>query len=145
MTVFRIAKQQWIDDLSGRGAGLTGGRWNLKGVPAVYTSTSLSLCICEILVHTDKDIPPSGMYYAEIELSDELISDTYAGTDLSEDTARIGTGWLKEKTSLAIRVPSAVVPEEYNVIINPQHADFGTVKIKSRRPCRFDTRFFVQK
>ena len=144
MLVYRIAKKQFINDLSGKGAELAGGRWNLKGLPAIYTSSSLALCICETLVHTDKDIPPVNMYFAEIEIPDEYISDEYFNQVSFEHSLNIGTNWIKEANSLAIKVPSALMPQayikDYNVIINPRHQDFSKIKILRTDEVLFDLR-----
>ena len=144
MLLYRIARKQFINDLSGRGAELAGGRWNLKGIPAIYTSSSLALCICETLVHTDKDIPPINMCYAEIDVPDECISEEFFNEVSLEHGLNIGTNWLKESQSLAIKVPSTLMPQTYtadfNVIINPRHKDFLKVKIVRIKEVNFDMR-----
>ena len=147
MQVFRIAKRERIRDLSGKGAEISGGRWNRKGVPCLYASSSLALCICEILVHTEPGLPPSDLWYAEFHLAESLVSSRFAGAELSADTASAGTSWLASGESCAIRVPSSVLPREYrhdyNVIFNPRHPAFGQVELVAARPCPFDRRFFV--
>jgi len=147
MHVFRIARRDRIRDLGGKGAEISGGRWNRKGVPCLYASSSLALCICEILVHTRSDLPPSDLWYAEFLLPDTLVSSRFAGAELSTDTAAAGTAWLTSGESCAIRVPSAVLPRDYrhdyNVIINPRHPAFGQVELVATRPCPFDERFFT--
>ena len=149
MHVFRIARRDRVRDLSGKGAEISGGRWNRKGVPCLYASSSLALCICEILVHTDLALPPSELWYAEFQLPESLVSPRFAGAELSTDTASAGTSWLASGESCAIRVPSAVLPLEYrhdfNVIVNPRHPAFGQVKLVAAYPCPFDERFFVLK
>ena len=144
MLLYRIARKQFINDLSGRGAELAGGRWTLKGIPAIYTSSSLALCICETLVHTDKDIPPINMCYAEIDVPDEYISEEFFNEVSLEHGLNIGTNWLKESQSLAIKVPSTLMPQTYtadfNVIINPRHKDFLKVKIVRIEEVNFDMR-----
>jgi Uncharacterized conserved protein len=146
MLVFRVAKQNRIRDLSGKGAEITGGRWNEKGVPVVYASSALSLCLCEILVHTDKDILPSDMYCAEIDIPDSLVSETPADLSAAQNTAAAGTAWLKTGSAAAVKVPSVILPlpdtHEFNVLINPRHAGSTNIKIKKVYPCPFDPRFF---
>ena len=73
MIVYRIARKEFISDLSGKGAELFGGRWNEKGIPAFYTSSSLSLAALEILVHTDRSLPPCDMAYAKVYVPDEML------------------------------------------------------------------------
>lgn len=146
MLLYRIAKESFINDFSGKGAELFGGRWNLKGLPAVYTASSLSLCICETLVHSDKDILPSNMFFAEISLSDECILEDFFNEISLKHSLNIGSVWLKELKSLAIKVPSVLMPQSYkgdfNVIINPLHKDFPKLKIQRVEPINFDTRFY---
>ena len=146
MLVYRIAKEKYINDFSGKGAELAGGRWNLKGLPAIYTSSSLALCICEILVHSDKDIPPTNMCYTEISIPDDCICDKYFNSVFLNHSLNIGSTWLKECTSLALKVPSALLPlsysNDFNVIINPLHKDFSKIKIQQVESCNFDARFF---
>lgn len=146
MLVYRIAKKRFINDFSGKGAELAGGRWNLKGLPAIYTSSSLALCICETLVHTDKDIPPQDMCFAEINIPDNLVSDEFFKTVFLDHSLNIGSTWLKESSSLAIKVPSAILPsvytKDFNVIINPLHKDYSKIKIERIETISFDERLF---
>lgn len=146
MLVYRISKERYIKDLSGKGAELAGGRWNPKGKPALYTSSSLALCICEVLVHTDKDIPPQNMCYAQIFIPDECISDEYYSSDSESTPLELGTKWLNSASALAIKVHSIIMPKDYdgdfNIIINPLHKDFDKVTIKNVAPCNFDNRLF---
>lgn len=146
MLLYRIAKKRFINDLSGKGAELVGGRWNRKGIPALYTSSSLALCMCEILVHTDKDIPPADMCFAEISVPAEAVADNFFTPESFDKSVRLGTDWLQCSSSLAIKVPSAVLPKGYtgdfNVIINPRHKDFSSVRIERVLPCQFDERLF---
>ena len=146
MLVYRIARKKYINDLSGKGAELAGGRWNLKGLPAIYTSSTLALAMFEILVHTDKDLPPVDMYFSELEIPDKLIIDDYFNEVSFEHALNIGSNWIKEDESLAIKVPSVLMPKNYtrdfNVIINPRHKDFPKIKILKTEPCNFDLRLF---
>ena len=144
MIVFRIARKERIEDLSGRGAELFGGRWNEKGYPALYTASSLSLAALEILVHTDKSMPPLNMAYASIYVPDSFLSMKIL--KLPSDTTEIeyGTKWLKGKSSLMLKVPSVILPYEYehecNLILNPLHEDFKKVFINEVHDFSFDLR-----
>ena len=144
MIVFRIARKERIENLSGRGAELFGGRWNEKGYPALYTSSSLSLAALEILVHTDKSMPPVNMAYASISVPDSFASMKIL--KLPPDTTEVeyGTNWLKEKSSLMLKVPSVILPYEYegeyNLILNPLHDDFKKVFINEVHDFSFDVR-----
>ena len=144
MVVFRIAGKEFIRDISGREAELYGGRWNEKGYPALYTASSLSLAALEILVHTDKSMPPVDMAYASIYVPDSFLSMKIL--KLPADTTEIeyGTKWLKEKSSLMLKVPSVILPYEYkhecNLILNPLHEDFKKVFINEVHDFSFDLR-----
>ena len=144
MIVFRIARKERIEDLSGRGAELFGGRWNEKGYPALYTSSSLSLAALEILVHTDKSMPPVNMAYASIYVPDSFLSMKIL--KLPSDTTEIeyGTKWLKEKSGLMLKVPSVILPyedeHECNLIMNPLHEDYKKIFINEVHDFSFDVR-----
>ena len=146
MLLYRIAKKAYIEDLSGLGSRLYGGRWNEKGYSAIYTSSSLSLCMCETLVHCDKSIIPHNMYFAEIEIPDELIPDDFLEVPAEEEASIVGTRWLKAKSSVAIKVRSVILPAQYekdfNVILNPEHPDFTKLTMKTVVECPFDLRLF---
>lgn len=146
MILYRIAKKKFIEDTSGLGARLYGGRWNDKGYSALYTSSSLSLCMCETLVHCDKSIIPQNMYFAEMEIPDDMIPEEFTSVPDGYQPSDVGTNWLKEKTSVAIKVKSIILPEEYdrdfNIILNPEHPDFKFLKIKTVVLCPFDLRLF---
>ena len=146
MVVFRIARKNFVEDLSGHGAELYGGRWNSKGQPALYTSSSLSLAALEILVHTDKSIPPVDMAYAEIYIPELQLPKK--NLVLPEDSCELdfGSDWLAEKSSLMLRVPSAILPlqyeNEFNLILNPRHEDYKKVFVASVHDFSFDVRLY---
>ena len=144
MVVFRIARKDYIQDLSGRGAELFGGRWNEKGIPALYTSSSLSLAVLEILVHTDKSLPPVNMAYAKIYVPDEMFSMKILRLKDDEVPVEYGTKWLKEKRGLMLKVPSVILPYEYdhefNLILNPLHEDYKKVSVVEVHDFSFDVR-----
>ena len=144
MVVFRIARKERIEDLSGRGAELFGGRWNEKGYPALYTSSSLSLAALEVLAHTDKSMPPVNMAYASIYVPDSFLS--MKNLKLSPEISEVeyGTKWLKEKNGLMLKVPSIILPYEYehecSLILNPLHEDFKKIFINEVHDFSFDVR-----
>lgn len=130
MKLYRIAKKKFINDFSGEGAKLYGGRWNKRGTHMLYFSTSLSLCVLEILVHFNQDQAPEDLYFAEVELSNQHINqdgDFIAITPHLRDnpphysTQLFGSNWVEANKDLALLVPSAILPVESNVIVNPKH------------------------
>lgn len=128
MIVYRIAKKKnRSNDLSGQGAATEGGRWNNQGVFALYTSESRALAMLELLVHVeDMELPPN-LFVMTIELEDG--SPIYEMPDaglpadwrLHENLAikKIGDHFFQEKKFLALKVRSAVMPQEYNFVLNP--------------------------
>ena len=149
MRLFRIAKQQFISDLSGEGARLYGGRWNTVGMPMLYFSEHLSLCMLEVLVHLEHSTLISDFWFLEIEIPDALITPLLTTEDLQSNwqqtpapqyTQQKGTDWLQSNSSLAMRVPAAVLPFEYNVLINPLHIKKDHIKIIRKQKLNIDTR-----
>ncbi len=146
MLLYRIAKKAYIEDLSGLGSRLYGGRWNEKGYSAIYTSSSLSLCMCETLVHCEKSVIPHNMFFSEMEIPDELIPEDFFEASPEEEPSIAGTKWLKSKSGVAIKVRSVILPSPYekdfNVILNPEHPDFAKLTVKTVIECPFDLRLF---
>lgn len=136
--VYRIALAKHARDLSGRGARLTGGRWNAKDTAVIYTSESRSLAAMEYLVHVSlTDIPPE-IKIVSIGIPEMTIPKQIDPSDLPRDWRKspapfllgdIGTRWVSSMESLLLRVPSAVVMHEFNILINPTHPDMKSVKI----------------
>jgi RES domain-containing protein len=149
MIIYRIAHEERIRDLRGTGAKITGGRWNPKGMAVLYTSSSASLAILEKLVHVDRDLLPSGLVIAEIEIEDGCTEEELKPKDLppnwqdypSPDILKdIGKEWLEPGRSLLLKVPSAVNPLEINYLINPLHGEMGKVKLGKIHPLTLDSR-----
>lgn len=152
MIVWRITRAAH-QSLDGEGARLFGGRWNSEGRPAVYTSTSLSLAAIEYLVHVEPLLAPSDLVAMEIEVPDaagigaEVTPEQFPAGDWREYPApdweaELGDLWLEDGTFLWLAVPSAVVPREYNVLINPLHPRMKAVRVVSTHPFSFDSRLF---
>jgi RES domain-containing protein len=154
MQFFRIARTEFICDLSGAGSRLYGGRWNRKGTALVYTSESRALAALEYLVHVPMALAPTGLSILRIDVPDDIKARTIDATTLPrnwraypppQDLAAIGTKWALSNETLLLRVPSVVVEDEFNVLINPSHHEFK--RIRSRRPEPFvlDQRLLGQK
>jgi len=153
-TVWRIATDTpsyGSDDVSGKGAESTGGRWNKKGTPLIYTSGSIALACLETVVHLGGFSPlPVNRYLVRIDVSDDawekrVIFDpsTNIGWDaLPEGLVSIdwGTHWATSGVSLLAQVPSVVVPEEPNIIINPKHPRASTLVATKLRRWTYDAR-----
>ncbi len=152
--VWRIASDTSAygsDDLSGKGAEITGGRWNKKGTPLLYTSGSIALACLETLVHLGGASPlPFNRYLIKIEITDEIWKERVIFDDsnnmgwdaLPEGLVSInwGTSWASSLSSLLAQVPSIVVPEESNFLINPKHPMASKLVAKKIRRWSYDTR-----
>jgi len=134
MQVYRLIKAKYADDpLDPQGAKLYGSRWNSKGLAAVYASDSIALAALEKLVHLHRNDVMNYFILCEITLREDAImtlSEDALPKDWRDDsppfsTIAIGDEWLSRGESLALAVPSTVVPQQFNLIINPNHPDFG--------------------
>ena len=134
----------------GEGAKRDGGRWNSVGTAVLYTSATLSLALVETLVHVTSGVLPA---YTAVPIDFEASLVTAVGTkDLPPNwkdnpvpasTQALGDAWVMAGTSLALRVPSVVVPVEFNYVLNPRHPDFSRVRIAAPMPFPFDPRLPV--
>ncbi len=138
MKVYRIAKIRYINDLSGSGARRYGGRWNHKGTSMIYTSENRALATVEYLVHVPLSIVPPHLSLATLQISDKITPKAISISDLPGNwreytapsrLAELGTNWATKNESLLLRVPSAMVEHEYNILINPLHPDMKHVSI----------------
>ncbi len=146
---WRITHKRHADRaFTGEGAYLYGGRWNPPGYRVIYVSASIALATLEILV---QGVPPTqftDFVYIPVDLPDRMISDLpsdmlpsdWRKDPIPESTRRFGRKWIHAQKFLVLRVPSAVVPEEFNFLINPLHADFTQLKIGTPRSYAIDER-----
>lgn len=148
MRVWRIAHHRFALDRVGLGSARFGGRWNPIGVPALYGGASIAVCALEKLVHLGSGVLPPQVLVA-VDLPAECAIFTPAPDQLpagwdalptSLAAQAFGGRWLREAGQLAMRVPSAIVPEEANIVINPAHPDFARVVLTAVRPFSFDQR-----
>lgn len=133
------------------GAVQYGGRWNPIGMPALYCGTSIAICSLEKLVHVGAgafpplvlvavDIPDDTLLYAP-DLAQ--LPNGWNAMPTSGAAQAFGRAWLEGGTELGMKVPSVIVPEESNVILNPRHPDYGRVELQIVRPFTFDGRIFT--
>ncbi len=155
--VWRIAAdtpRYLADDLTGKGAETTGGRWNRKGTPLVYTSASIALACLETLVHLGGAAPlPLNRYLVRIEIPPAL----WGARTIVEPAMHVGwdavpvgrvsldwgTQWVQSGTTLIAEVPSIVVPEEFNVLLNPRHPSAGELTVRKLRRWTYDMRLLI--
>jgi RES domain-containing protein len=135
--------------MDGEGARTHGGRWSSEGLAAVYLSSSLSLAALEYLVHVDIEDAPSDLVAIELEVPQGLRESRVLASELPSDwnlvadhpeCVRRGDLWLRGGRTALLRVPSAVVPIETNVLLNPGHVDAGRVRVISHEAFAYDRR-----
>lgn len=152
--LFQISTSEHINDITGTGARIYGGRWNHTGYPAVYTSGSRSLAALEFLVHVPMALAPENLSIVEINIQENIEWESINESQLPsnwrdypapEQLANIGTNWIKSKSSLLLDIPSAVVVKEVNTLINPLHPDIKFVDLINIEKFSFDSRLFKQK
>jgi RES domain-containing protein len=153
-TVWRIATDTpayEADDLSGAGAKATGGRWNTAGTAVVYTSQTRALACLETVVHLNAGGLPLNRYLVEVTIPDALWASAQMASAASlpvgwdaEPAGRasieFGTNWIRSGTAALLVVPSVIVPEELNVLINPQHSDSARITAAKVRKWLYDPR-----
>ncbi len=151
MLVWRISKAKFAaSSFSGEGARLFDGRWNHAGIRMVYTSTSLALAAVEFFVHLDPSVMPNDLVSVKARLPDNAKVERVDRSSLpanwrkvdNRHLRQIGSDWVRKGSSLALLVPSAVMDEEWNVLLNPAHPDFAKVSVSSARPFHYDERMF---
>ena len=137
MVVFRIGRTKHIKDLTGEGARLFGSRWNHKGIACIYTSESRALAVLEYTVNTNVEDIPRDLSIASIQVSDSKILTLSIGalpgnwkdSPAPAETKDFGSRLLRDGNYGVIKIPSAIIPMEYNYILNPLHADSKSFKI----------------
>lgn len=158
-TLWRIgvdAPEYTADDLTGKGAEITGGRWNRKGRLVLYTSTSIALTCLETAVHLKQRGLPLNRYLVKISvpLDTWRARETMAATDLpvgwdalleGKVSLDVGDTWLVGGTAPLLLVPSVIVPEEHNVLINPAHALSKGITSAKVRKWLYDPRLLGHK
>ena len=146
--VWRISTAAFVRSaFDGEGARLYGGRWNSPGTPLVYCASTASLAVLEMMV---QDQPLRARYnLIPADIPDDLPIETVAIGQLPKNWRRsdgvaslreIGAKWLTSGRTAVLRVPSAVLPQESNVLIDPRHADFRRIKTGRPESLEMDSR-----
>jgi RES domain-containing protein len=148
-TLLRVVRaDEATTDFDGEGSRLYSGRWNSLGTALVHRAQHESLGIPDILVHRQACAPLTAYATVPVEFGDGL-AETVDRTALprnSRDTPApsalqaLGDQWAAEGRSAVLRVPSAIVPREWNYLLNPAHAGFRRLRIGNPEDFRFDTR-----
>lgn len=147
MIIYRLANTAFKDDLHGEGARMYGGRWNTKGLPVLYATEHISLAVLEVLVNkSTKELYQSSFHLLKIEIEESevhyiTISDLKKNwTDDIEYTRAIGNRFLNDPEVWILKVPSSVINEEYNFMINPYHENFKKLVIIENKLYNFNYR-----
>jgi RES domain-containing protein len=124
-------------------------RWNHLGTAMVYCATSRALAVLEFFVNLEQNEAPDDLLLAEAEIADELVEQLDLALlpagwrELNNLACRdLGSGWAAGGRSVALKVPSVVVEGEWNVLLNPRHADFSRIQLAEPKPFRYDERMF---
>lgn len=150
MEVFRISKNKYINDLSGTGSKLNGGRWNNKGMAVVYTSIYRSLAALELIVHVPQKNLTNDYQIATIHIPDSIkikfisvktLPIHWRAVPINPHLQVIGDQWLKESKYCVFQVPSVIIPQEWNYIINPAHPEAREIMIIKTEDLVLDERF----
>lgn len=149
--VFRLAIRKYAKPLSGKGAAISGGRWNSVGVELLYTASNRSLAMVEVVVHMTATTPrdyvmltiglPADLRVQELEPSS--LPKDWSIFPYNRSTQILGDQFVAANESCVLRVPSAVTPGDSNLLLNPQHEDFAKIKIIAIEGFSFDRRLNV--
>lgn len=146
MEVFRITLTEYSDLLYASGRS---NRWNYQGEKVIYSASSRSLACLENVVHSSGEALHQQFTIIVIYIPDKTSSEVVQLDLLPEDWNKkmrpeicqnIGSNWIRSNSTLLLQVPSSIIPDEKNYLINPGHKDFSKVKIIDREEFYFDNR-----
>lgn len=148
MLVYRVSSPQYAGDITGTGAKLYGGRWNEKGTAVVYFASSRAMALMELLVHLRPQDLDRNYAIAVFEVPDnkiykvslELLPTDWKSDENKPALAKLCKRFIDEGKYLLMEVPSVLVEEESNYVLNPSHTDAARIKLISQRPFSFDHR-----
>ena len=156
MRVYRVEREKHLHEtLTGIGASKTSAnRWNSRYTRLVYTAESRALATLEVAVHLDinEDLP-ADRHYVEIDIPDNIIIQEISKEDLPDNwdakppiviTQLIGDEFVKQNEAAVLKVPSSIVPQEFDYLINPMHTDAQKIKVVDTMPMRFDKRLYLK-
>lgn len=150
MDVWRLFPRRFRSTaFTGVGGLHAAGRWNHLGIPIVYTSTSRALAALEFFVNIEPNEAPDDLMIAQASVPDDAVENLdpsllpSSWRSLNNKACRdLGSAWATSARSLALRVPSAVVDGDSNLLLNPRHPGFSRVQLSAPKPFRYDPRMF---
>ena len=148
ITAYRLSSSRYPPN-SGKGAAIRGGRWNLPGMEVIYLAASRPLAVLEILVHYA--VLPRDFVFTPLRIPDRIeatideislaqLPPNWNAPDPLSYTQELGAAWIRGRRSAVLKVPSAIIPEEPNYVLNVEHMDFKAIEFLPSRPFRFDPR-----
>ncbi len=152
MRVWRLKRKAHATDLTGVGGLRVSGRWHHRGHAVLYTSEAASLAVLEFLVHVDPADLPDDLRMVEIDVPNRTSIERCDPTTLAKAWQKIpgptplqdfGSEWLASRRTAALRVPSAVVPMQFNYVLNPEHSDAKRFRVVTNVPFSFDPRLLT--
>ena len=151
--VYRILRKRYAKNpFDGEGAYRYGGRWSSPGIRLAYASEHLSLAMIEYFVHLDQDDPPPDLVVAAADVPDDVsrvtvsfgsLPATWRQTPAPAELAAIGDRFARRRREAVLVVPSALAPDEFNWLPNPDHPDFRRIRIHPSEPFAYGARFFA--
>ena len=150
MKVWRLFPARFRETaFTGIGGLYAARRWNHLGAVMVYCATSPALAALEFFVNLEPNEAPDDLLMAEAEIPDELVEQLDLSLlpadwrEMNNLVCRdLGSDWVASGRSVALRVPSVVVEGDWNVLLNPRHADFSKIQLAVPKPFRYDERMF---
>lgn len=154
ITAWRIVKARHAGGaFDGEGARVFGGRWNSPGVPMVYVASTRSLAVLEMAVHLDRSAVLESFVLIPCQFDDRLVTSIgraalparWRSDPPPAELATVGDAWIRERRSPALAVPSAIIDEELNYLLNPLHPHFSQIRIGVPQAFEFDRRLITIK
>jgi len=146
VVVFRITTKRWAGILTASGYP---ARWNSKGTHIIYTASTRALACLENLVHRSGEGLNQQFRITEIFIPDHItikqiskakLSDGWHQMNSYHHCQKIGDEWIEDAESLLMKVPSSIIRDESNILINPHHPEFSTIEVQNITPFSFDDR-----
>jgi RES domain-containing protein len=148
---WRIVKTKYAGHaFDGEGAWRYGSRWTSPGHRVAFAAETLSLAVLEVLVHLQSSAPLANYVTFTVDFSEQLVEDcepailptNWRDYPAPPAVQTLGDAWVRRASSVLLRVPSAIIPHEHNVVINPAHSHFAQLLIKGPIPLDVDPRVF---
>lgn len=144
MQLWRLYRRAHGPGLDGMGGLLASGRWHRRGTRAVYFGASPAIVVLEKLAHVDPATLPAdlvlGRFDADVSVEDAHIVEADDELLDLDRTQALGHAFFRKNAACVLRVPSVILPEEFNLILNPLHPDAAKMKVTGERDFRFDGR-----